>query len=37
MMSIAPQLMDRLPEVSAYLVEEMLTEADRLDPSDNGK
>lgn len=28
MMSIPPQLIDRLPEVSAYLVEEMLTEAD---------
>lgn len=35
MMSIPPQLIDRLPEVSAYLVEEVLTEADLAAGSDD--
>jgi serine/threonine protein kinase len=37
MMSLPPQLVDRLPEVSAYLVEEVLTEADLHIQKDDGK
>jgi serine/threonine-protein kinase len=37
MMSLPPHLVDRLPEVSAYLVEEVLTEADLHMQEDDGK
>ncbi len=37
MMSLPPHLVDRLPEVSAYLVEEVLTEADLHIQKDDGK
>ena len=37
MMSMPPQLIEKLPEVSAYLVEEILTEADVEVVDDKGK